>query len=367
MHHGKFGIERNMNKEFWQGKKVFISGHTGFKGSWLSMWLNYLGAEVYGYSLPAINEYNLFDIAEVEKITKSYIGDIRNLEFLKQSFRECKPEIVFHLAAQPIVRKSYKIPIDTFSTNIMGTANILEAIRDFDSVKSVVIITSDKCYKNNEWLWGYRESDPLGGHDPYSSSKACAELITSSYRDSFFNINNSDAHAAKIASSRAGNVIGGGDWADDRLIPDIIRSIQKNNVLMIRNPNAIRPWQHVLEPLSGYMLLAEKLYAQDISFTEAWNFGPTESNIRSVSSLIELFSELWGKKFNYIFESHLNSSHEAIQLKLDSSKANFSLNWKPKWDFEETIKRSVLWYKAFMSKDNMYAYSINEIQDYQNY
>lgn len=354
-----------MSKKFWQGKKVFITGHTGFKGSWLSIWLNHLGAEVYGYSLPPPTECNLFDIAKIGDITKSYFADIRNLENLKESLQECEPEIIFHLAAQPIVRNSYKTPIETFSTNIMGTANVLEAIRDFNSVKSAVIITSDKCYKNNEWLWGYKEADPLGGYDPYSSSKACAELITSSYRNSFFNVNNSDSHLAKIASARAGNVIGGGDWADDRLIPDIIKSIQKNNVLNIRNPDAIRPWQHVLEPLNGYMLLAEKLYFQDISFAEAWNFGPSESNVRSVRSLVELFSGLWGEEFNYNFESQITSSHEATYLKLDSSKANFLLYWNPKWSFEETIKRSILWYKAFIRGDNMYGHSINEIQDYE--
>jgi len=353
-----------MNKKFWQGKKVFITGHTGFKGSWLSIWLNYLGAEVYGYSLPPSTEFNLFDIAKIGEITKSYFADIRDLENLKQSLRECEPEIIFHLAAQSIVRSSYKAPIETFSTNIMGTANVLEGIRDLNSVKSAVIITSDKCYKNNEWLWGYREVDSLGGYDPYSSSKACAELITSSFRDSFFNINNSDSHSAKIASARAGNVIGGGDWADDRLIPDIIKSIQKNNVVNIRNPEAIRPWQHVLEPLHGYLLLAEKLYSQDVSFAEAWNFGPNESNVRSVRAFIELFRELWGEEFNHIFERQATSSHEATYLKLDSSKANLLLNWEPKWNFEEAIKRSISWYKAFMSKDNMYAYSINEIQDY---
>lgn len=325
-----------INKEFWKEKKVLLTGHTGFKGSWLSIWLHELGANVCGYSLEPNTEPSLFKLANIEQLVQSNIGDIGDLKRLQQVFSDFQPEIVIHMAAQPLVRESYDNPVDTYSTNVMGTVNVLECIRHCKSVKAVVNVTTDKVYENKEWAWGYREVDRLGGYDPYSNSKACSELVTSSYLNSFFNPETYAEHGIAIATARAGNVIGGGDWSKDRLIPDVIRALENNEEIIIRNPNAVRPWQHVLEPLSGYLMLAEKLYLEGVKWNGAWNFGPDDSNCLSVG---ELLSEI------QIFEPHLNlklgegrAKHEASLLMLDNSKAKKTLLWHPNLRIENTLK-----------------------------
>jgi len=280
-----------INPVFWKSKKVLITGHTGFKGSWLALWLQNLGANVTGYSLQPPTNPNLFEIAHVADKMNSIIGDVRDLKHLISCFAENRPEIIIHMAAQSLVRTSYDDPVETYSTNVMGTVNVLEAVRHTDSVKVIIIVTSDKCYENKEWLWGYRENEPMGGHDPYSNSKGCAELVTSAYRNSYFHVKSSVA----VASTRAGNVIGGGDWAQDRLIPDIVNAFMEKRPVMIRNPNAIRPWQHVLEPLHGYLMLAERLWDKGHTFAEGWNFGPNEQDAKPVSYVVERLAQLWGK------------------------------------------------------------------------
>lgn len=342
-----------MNTQFWAKKRVFITGHTGFKGSWLSLWLQELGAELCGYALSPATDPSLYELANVASGMQSVIGDIRDLEHLSASIREFQPDILFHMAAQPLVRYSYENPIETFSTNVMGTVNVLEAARYCDSIKAVINITTDKCYENKEWVWGYRENDPLGGYDPYSSSKACAELVASAYRQSF---------SQTVASVRAGNVIGGGDWAKDRLVPDIIRAlIQKQNVLL-RNPNSIRPWQHVLEPLRGYLLLAEKL-CENPKFAEGWNFGPYEQDIQPVSIITDKICKLWGSGASWIKENQQHV-HEAQNLKLDISKARSQLGWSPRLNLENTLQYLVSWYKAFAEKQNMRNITLLQIQNY---
>jgi CDP-glucose 4,6-dehydratase len=355
-----------MNNHFWRGKKVFITGHTGFKGSWLSLWLQMSGAEVYGYSLPPSTDPNLFELFGINKKINSQFGDIRNFNSLKESIVQSSPDILFHMAAQAIVNDSYLNPVETYDTNVMGTVNVLEAIRHSKTLKAAVIITSDKCYENKEWLWGYRENEPLGGYDPYSSSKACAEIITSAYRNSFFNSNEYGKHGLAIATARAGNVIGGGDWAQHRLIPDIVRSIMANKDILIRRPNAIRPWQHVLEPLHGYMELAAKLFNQKLFFADSWNFGPLDSNVRTVESILNAFMNTWGEDIKYRTQESKSAVHEAHYLKLDSSKARTLLEWYPQWDIKETIQKTALWYKAFFNHEDMFLYSIREIEQYQN-
>jgi len=335
-----------MTKNFYKGKKVFVTGHTGFKGSWLSLWLNMLGAEVTGYALEPPTDPAMFDICHVDRYIKSIFGDVRDRATLADSIKKAKPEIVFHLAAQPIVRLSYEKPADTYEVNVMGTVNLLDAIRVCPSVKAVVVVTSDKCYENQESFWGYRETDRLGGYDPYSSSKACQELVTSAYRNSFFNTADYNKHGVAIATARAGNVIGGGDFAQDRLVPDIIRSIINNEELSIRNPDAVRPWQHVMDPLYGYLILAEKLYTEGASYSGAWNFGPYSTNIQPVYWMVNRFYELWGKEKRYKLNKEGNP-HETKCLKLDSSKANQLLDYKPKYNIEEAIELIVEWNKAF--------------------
>jgi CDP-glucose 4,6-dehydratase len=339
-----------INHDFWKGKRVFLTGHTGFKGSWLSLWLQQLGAEVTGFSLPPPTQPSLFELANVEKGMTSLIGDIRDLEKLSRSLQESKAEIVFHLAAQPLVRLSYKTPVDTYSTNVMGTVNLLESIRRSNGVRSAVIVTTDKCYENREWVWGYREDEPMGGHDPYSNSKGCAELVVSAYRRSFF----SDPKGPQIASARAGNVIGGGDFADDRLIPDIVRAALSKQKLTIRNPNATRPWQHVLEPLSGYLLLAEHLYQENgSSFAEGWNFGPNEDAEVPVKNILEIVVTEWRDASCHVtFESN-QELHEAQMLKLDVSKAKHKLNWRPKMKIREAIKLTSDWYQNYIKNENL--------------
>ncbi len=352
-------------KDFWLGKRVFVTGHTGFKGSWLCMWLQNMGAIVQGYALPPPTRPSLFETSNLSSKIHSVEGDIQNLEQLYKSMHAFKPEIVFHLAAQSLVRLSYESPLETYGTNVMGTVSLLEAVRKIGHIKAIVNITSDKCYENQEWLWGYRESEPMGGFDPYSSSKGCAELITASYRRSFFNLDKYHEHGCALASARAGNVIGGGDWALDRLMPDILKAFSNNQTVTIRNPNAIRPWQHVLEPLSGYLMLAEKLYNEGPLFAEGWNFGPKDENTQSVKWILEYLTAQWGEGASWQLDE-TNQPHEANFLKLDCSKANAQLGWQPLWGLEHTLDRTVKWYKAWRNGADMYNYSMTEINDYMN-
>ena len=354
-----------INKSFWQGKRVFVTGHTGFKGSWLCMWLHELGAIVQGYSLSVPTTPGLFNEAQLDNKILSEQGDIRDAAHLLTCMKQFKPEIVFHLAAQPLVRLSYDLPMETYSTNVMGTVSLLEAVRHTGGVKAVVNVTSDKCYENREWLWGYREDEAMGGFDPYSSSKGCAELVTSSYRQSFFNPENYDGHGCAIASARAGNVIGGGDWASDRLLPDMLSAFSNKQPVNIRNPNAIRPWQHVLEPLSGYLMLAEKLYTHGVEFAEAWNFGPRDDETQPVQWIVDKLVSLWGDSASWCSDKG-SHPHEAHYLKLDCSKARMKLHWQPTWGLEYTLNRIVAWHKAWLDRADMYEYSVAEIRDYNN-
>jgi CDP-glucose 4,6-dehydratase len=331
-----------INKKFWEEKTVLITGHTGFKGSWLSIWLNMLGANLHGYALQPNTKPNMFEMAGVKKTIKSNISDIRDYKKLLAVMKKCQPQIIFHLAAQPLVRQSYKNPLETYQTNVLGTANLLEAARYINSVRAVVVITSDKCYENKEVNCAYKESDRLGGYDPYSSSKACAEIVTAAYRNSFFK----DSDVA-VASARAGNVIGGGDWAADRLAPDCIKAWIKNKTVVIRYPKAIRPWQHVLEPLAGYIILAEKLYKYGNKFAQAWNFGPENKNIKNVEFLVDSLAKLWGKKTKWKKISK-KQPHEAMLLKLDCSMAKTRLPWKPCWNIEKTLEKTIQWYKTYL-------------------
>lgn len=328
---------------FYKDKTVLLTGHTGFKGAWLVSWLKALGAKVIGFSLPPeAGTQNLFEAAHVERDMISVFGDLRDYNSLVDVFKAHSPEIVFHLAAQSLVRRSYHEPIATYATNVMGTVHVLEAARQTPSVRSVVIITSDKCYENREWIWGYRENDPMGGHDPYSSSKGCAEIVTNAYRSSFFN---KDRRVA-IASARAGNVIGGGDWAEDRLIPDVIRAIAADEPIVLRNPNAIRPWQHVFEPLRGYLMLGERLYQQGDAFAEGWNFGPSDEDAIPVNRLVKGIIQHWG--LDELMVEELNDGlHEAQYLKLDCSKARMKLGWRPLIANDEALQLTVEWYKAY--------------------
>jgi CDP-glucose 4,6-dehydratase len=354
-----------MNAVFWQGKRVLLTGHTGFKGSWLSLCLQSMGAEVVGYALSPPTNPSLFEVAKVTDGMTSIFGDIRDLSHIQKVFTEHQPEIVIHMAAQPLVRYSYLEPVETYSTNVMGVVNLLEAVRQTKSVKAVVNVTTDKCYENREWAWGYRENEAMGGFDPYSSSKGCAELVTAAYRSSFFNPELYSEHGVAIASARAGNVIGGGDWADDRLIPDFIRAIVASEMAIIRSPNAIRPWQHVLEPLSGYLLLAENLYNHGSKYAEAWNFGPADSDAKSVEWIISQLVNNWGEGASFMVDTNSANLHEAHFLKLDCSKAKMQLGWKPQWDSTETIKRICCWHKAHLNGQNMKVYTLDEIQQYQ--
>jgi CDP-glucose 4,6-dehydratase len=348
-----------MFNHIYHDTKVLITGHTGFKGSWLALWLAQMGARITGYSLRPPTEPNHFDLLGLDIV--SMIGDIRDAERLKQAFKECRPEIVFHLAAQPIVRLSYQEPIETFSTNIMGIVNVFEATREIGTVRAIVNVTSDKCYENREWPWGYREIDPMGGYDPYSASKGCSELITSCWRNSFFNPKDGDGHPTLLASGRAGNVIGGGDWAVDRLIPDMMRAVSLNEKVKIRNPQATRPWQHVLEPLSGYLLLGQKLLEGRKEFAEAWNFGPSEDGNVTVGEIAAQVKKTW-PKIDYEIQKSPDQPHEAGMLRLDCSKARTKLQWAPAWDGKTAIVRTVLWYKAFYESNRIH--SLDDLHSY---
>ena len=352
-----------MSQEFWKGKKILVTGHTGFKGSWLSLWLQNMGAKVIGVSLDPPTSPSLYEQARVAEGMDSLRADIRDLNQIKDIFKEHKPEIVFHLAAQPLVRYSYREPVETYQTNVMGTLHVLEAIRCIDSVRAAVMITTDKCYENREWEWGYRENEPMGGHDPYSSSKGCAELLIASYRDSYFSVAKYNEHKTALASVRAGNVIGGGDWAEDRLVPDIIRAVQHDNTVHIRNPNSIRPWQHVLEPLDGYIELAEKLFSSGEQYAEAWNFGPKEEDAKPVQWIVERMTESWGEDANWVVDNG-DHPHEANYLKLDCSKAHTKLNWWPKWPLKNALEKIIEWHKEEQKGADMKTFSLNQIEDY---
>ncbi len=351
-------VEILIDKKFWKNKKVFLTGHTGFKGAWLSLWLHALQVELTGYALPAADKASLFQLCDLEPMGTTYYGDIRDLAKLTKCMQNSAPDIVFHLAAQPLVRKSYRNAPETYSTNVMGTVHLLEAVRNCPSVKAVVVITTDKCYENKEWDWGYRETDTLGGHDPYAASKACAELVTASYRQAFL------AEAGVfVATARAGNVIGGGDWSEDRLVPDFIRSIQKKQPIRLRNSLAVRPWQFVLEPLRGYLLLAEKLYTEGQKWAEGWNLGPYPENNGTVLEVAKAMCFLLGGEYEIITEKQF---HESMRLELDIAKAEKRLHWSPCLNRQETLHMTADWYAAYLAGHTpMKPFSLQQIKTYE--
>lgn len=345
---------------FWRDKRVLISGHTGFKGSWLSLWLHSMGADLRGVALTPPTSPSLFEVACIADLMDHNIADVRDFEKTSSLIMEFQPEIIFHMAAQPLVRSSYEQPVDTYSTNVMGTVHILEAARKSGSVRAIVNVTTDKCYENKEWLWAYRENEPMGGHDPYSSSKGCAELISAAYRNSFM-----QREGIALATARAGNVIGGGDWALDRLIPDILRALDEGEPVSIRNPHAIRPWQHVLEPLSGYLLLAQRLYSGDPDFAEGWNFGPKEEDARPVQWIVEHLCAEWNEEASWELQ-HGSHPHEASFLKLDISKARHRLGWGPRWSLSTALSCIVEWHKSWRAGSDVRAVCLDQISRYQS-
>ena len=354
-------MEKLVDDSFWRGRRVFLTGHTGFKGGWLALWLQERGARVTGFALPPSTKDNLFTVAGVAEQMTSQVGDVRDFKTVAAAVQIADPEIVFHLAAQPLVAEGYRDPLTTFSTNILGTANVLESLRLVSAVKAVVVITSDKCYENKEWAWPYRENEPLGGHDPYSASKACAELISASYRSSYFG----DLGVA-IGTARAGNVFGGGDWSENRLIPDLLAAFASGRSAEIRNPSAIRPWQHVLDPIAGYLKLAEHL-VNDKSLARAWNFGPDDTGCMTVGELATHLALSWGG--NAAWRTGENCiPHEAHQLRLDASLARQRLGWKPRLSMDTAIEQTISWHKAWIAKDiDMRDYSLRQIAAYENH
>lgn len=354
-----------MTPDFWRGRRVFITGHTGFKGSWLALWLQSLGAEVGGLALAPEGSPNLYDVANVGAgMSASTFGDIREIGTVVQAMGAFAPEIVLHMAAQPLVRLSYVEPVETYATNVMGTVHVLEAVRRTPSVRAVVNVTTDKCYENREWEWGYRETEPMGGHDPYSNSKGCSELVTSAYRQSFFAVGR-----VAVASARAGNVIGGGDWATDRLVPDILRAFERGEPVRIRNPHSTRPWQHVLEPLSGYLQLAENLFEHGVGFAEGWNFGPHEDDAQPVQWIVERMARRWNERGDERAGWVLDAGehpHEAHYLKLDISKARHRLGWRPRWRLDGALARIEKWHSAWQRGENMKAICLEQIAEYTN-
>lgn len=345
---------------FWRGKRVFLTGHTGFKGSWLSLWLQSLGAELHGLALSPPTNPALFEQARVADGMKSNTGDIRDYAVVLAAMRECRPDIVIHMAAQPLVRHSYQAPVETYATNVMGTVHVLEAARHIGGVRAIVNVTTDKCYENREWVWGYREDEPMGGHDPYSNSKGCSELVTSAYRRSYFQ----EADIA-LASARAGNVIGGGDWAVDRLVPDILGAIEQDRPVVIRNPLATRPWQHVLEPLSGYLMLAERLHEEGQAYAEGWNFGPNDEDARPVQWIVDRLVQAWGNGASWQLDDSRHP-HEANYLKLDISKAKSRLGWQPRWHLQKALDQIVGWHRAWLGKEDVQAICLAQIKHHQS-
>ncbi len=351
-------VPQKVNPEFWRSRRVLMTGHTGFKGSWLSLWLQSMGATLRGIALEPPTEPALFAVARVAECMEHHKVDIRDFAAVKKQMEEFKPEIVIHMAAQPLVRLSYVQPVETYATNVMGTVHVLEAARHAGSVIAIVNITTDKCYENREWVWGYREDEPMGGHDPYSNSKGCAELVSAAYRKSFLK----EAGIA-VATVRAGNVIGGGDWALDRLVPDVLRALENNESVRIRSPNAIRPWQHVLEPLSGYLLLAERLHLHGQLDAEGWNFGPREEDARPVQWIVEHLCETWGAAASWALQPGAHP-HESISLKLDTSKARQRLQWTPRWSLETALTKITEWHQSWLKGHDMRAVCLNQIHQY---
>lgn len=353
-----------MSPAFWRGKRVFLTGHTGFKGSWLSLWLQSLGAELTGYALKPPTTPSLFEVGRVAEGMLCIEGDIRDLAHLTRAVLDARPEIVIHMAAQSLVRYSYQNPVETYATNVMGTVHMLEAVRAAQSVRAVVNITTDKCYENREWVWGYRENDPMGGYDPYSNSKGCAELVSSAYRSSFFNADDYLKHGVGLATARAGNVIGGGDWAKDRLIPDILAAFEHGKPVHIRNPNAVRPWQHVMEPLRGYLMLAERLVEHGPDYAEAWNFGPAEEDARPVGWIVEQMAERWGGEVQWQLGGG-EHPHEAGCLKLDILKARSRLHWSPALRLESALNLVTDWAKRHKRGADARQLTLEQIERYQ--
>jgi CDP-glucose 4,6-dehydratase len=355
---------RQSTNDFFKGKKVFLTGHTGFKGAWLSLWLHSLGAQVTGYALEPPTNPSLFELARVGELVDSVLADVRDLDRLKWEMAKAAPEIVIHMAAQPLVRESYRNPVETYAINVMGTVHLMEAVRYCPSVRAVVNVTTDKVYENREWAWGYRENEKFGGYDPYSNSKGCSELVTASYRSSYFNLERYHEHGVAVATARAGNVIGGGDWAEDRLIPDCIRALLAGEPVQIRNPHAIRPWQHVLEPLAGYLLLAQRLYEEEGRYADGWNFGPADEDARPVGWIVERLCACWGggARFSLDLGEH---PHEAHYLKLDCSKARSELGWNPRWGLERALESIVSWAASFRDGEDLREVSLRQIAEYQ--
>jgi CDP-glucose 4,6-dehydratase len=354
----------NVNTFSWQGRKVFLTGHSGFKGGWLALWLAKSGAQVRGYALDPATEPNLFTVAGVGRVVDDIRGDIRDAASLESAMQSFAPEVVFHMAAQPLVRLSYDDPIGTYETNVIGKARVLDSIRRTPSVRAVVSVTTDKCYENREWIWGYRETDPLGGYDPYSSSKACAEIVSAAYRQSYFPVGKLEQHGVALATARAGNVIGGGDWSADRLIPDLVRGFLAGEAVRIRRPHAIRPWQHVMEPLHGYIRLAEELLSHDPKFATAYNFGPPDDDARPVEWIAEKMTGFWGSGATWVLDPD-PGVHEAGYLKLDASRARAELGWTPRLNLETALDWLVRWYRAWQTGADMHAFTLSQIDAYE--
>lgn len=352
------------DRSFWKNRRVFLTGHTGFKGSWLSLWLEGLGADMTGYALEPPTRPNLFEQAGVASSIRSILGDIRDFGAMTKAIRDCRPDVVIHMAAQTVVRRGYDDPVETYSTNVMGTVTLFEALRRLEHRCAVVNITSDKCYYNREWLWAYREDDTLGGHDPYSNSKACAELVTSAYRDSFFPASSYEKHGVALASARAGNVIGGGDWTANQLIPDLMRAFLAGEACLIRNPLATRPWQFVLEPLRGYLMLAEKLFQEPKDFAFAWNFGPSEDDARPVSWIADRLARSWGADAKWTRDQAVHP-HEAHLLKLDASRAKCSLHWRPVLRLDSALEWIIAWYRSFEQRADLGKLTRAQIKAYE--
>ena len=353
-----------VNPSFWRGRRVFLTGHTGFKGSWLSLWLHKLGADVTGYALDPPTQPSLFEQARVADSVRSIRGDIRDLAHLKSAVAECRPQVILHLAAQSVVRASYEDPIESYSSNVMGTVHLLDVVRQLKQPCAIVNVTSDKCYENREWIWGYRENEPMGGHDPYSNSKGCAELVTSAYRDSFFSPEAIAVHGVALGSARAGNAIGGGDWTRDQLIPDLMRAFLGGKPCLIRNPAAYRPWQFLLEPLRGYLILAERLAENGATFASGWNFGPADADIQPVSWIADELVSLWGQGASWTLDSSAHP-HEAHALKLDATKAARGLDWRPVLPLKQALAWIAEWYQAFHRSGDLRQVTLKQIEEYE--